>query len=137
LLLGLFLLLHKTKLGKAMRAVSLDAQTSSLQGINTTWVYLMSFVFGCALAGLAGAIIAPIYAITLAMGKNVLFIAMLTVVVGGIGSYKGAVLGGLIVGVMLSFGYQFLGGLSQVFLFITVIVILIFKPAGFFGELYD
>lgn len=137
LLIGLFLLLYKTRLGKSMRAVSLDALASSLQGINTTWVYLVAFILGCGLAGLAGAIIAPTYAITLEMGKNVLFIAMLTIVVGGIGSYKGTVLGGLIVGAVLSFGYHFFGGLSQVFLFIVVIVVLIFRPAGFFGERYD
>lgn len=134
LLLSLFALVYLTKLGKAMRAVSIDAEASSLYGVNTTRVYLTSFICGVALAGLAGAIIAPIYAIDIDMGSHVLFIAMLTVVAGGIGSYKGMLLGGLIVGGVLSFGYFYVGGLAETFLFIFVLGLLIFRPLGAFGK---
>jgi branched-chain amino acid transport system permease protein len=134
---GLYGLMFKTKLGKAMRAVAFDAEMSSLLGINTFRIYLVSFVVGCALAGIAGAIVAPVFSVTPDMGHAVVFTAFLVMIVGGIGSYKGAVLGGIMIGLVLSFGYQFLGGLAQVFLFIFVIVILIFRPGGILGEVHE
>lgn len=134
---GLYLLMFKTKLGKAMRAVSYDAEVSALQGINTFQVYLLSFAVGCALAGLAGAIVAPVFSVTPDMGHAIIFMAFLVMIIGGIGSYKGAILGGLIVGLMLSFGFQFFGGLAEVLLFIFVIVVLIFKPGGILGEIHE
>jgi branched-chain amino acid transport system permease protein len=135
--LALYLFMFHTKLGKIMRAVSEDADVSSLLGINSPMIYLLGFVLGCALVGFAGAIIAPIYAIIPDMGTNIIFIAMLVFVLGGIGSYKGAVAGGFAVGLLLSFGYQFFGGVSQVILFLCVLIFLIFRPGGILGEVHD
>lgn len=134
---ALYWLMFKTKLGKAMRAVSFDAEICSLLGINTFRIYLVSFAVGCALAGVAGAIVAPVFSVTPEMGHAVVFTAFLVMIIGGIGSYKGAVLGGIVIGLVLSFGFQFLGGLAQVFLFIFVIIILIFRPGGILGEVHD
>jgi branched-chain amino acid transport system permease protein len=136
-LAGLYLLMFKTKLGKSMRAVSLDAVTSSLQGINPSRTYLMGFAVGCGLCGIAGGMIAPVFAVTTEMGSQMLFVAFLVMLVGGIGSYKGATLGAIIVGLFLSFGYHFIGGLSELLLFIGAIILLIFKPGGILGELRD
>lgn len=134
---GLYLFMFRTKIGKAIRAVSFDAEVSSLLGINTFQVFLVCFAVGCALAGISGAIVAPVFSITPEMGQAIVFTAFLVMVVGGIGSYKGAVLGGVMVGLILSFGFQFIGGLSQVFLFIFVIVILTFRPSGILGEVHE
>lgn len=133
----LYFLMFKTKLGKSMRAVSFDAVASSLQGINPSRTYLAGFAVGCGVAGIAGGMIAPIFAVTADMGHHILFVALLVIIVGGLGSYKGAILGGIMVGLLLNFGYHFFGGLSELFLFIAVIIVLIFKPGGFLGEVLD
>jgi branched-chain amino acid transport system permease protein len=134
---GLYLLMFKTKLGKAMRAVSADSGAASLLGVNTFRIFLVCFAVGSALAGIAGGIIAPVFAVTPEMGTNMIFMAILVLIIGGIGSYKGTVLGGILIGLALSFGYQFFGGFSQVFIFILAIVILTFKPGGILGEARD
>ena len=136
-LAGLYFLMFKTKLGKSMRAVSLDAVTSSLQGINPSRTYLVGFAVGCGLCGIAGGMIAPVFAVTTEMGSHMLFVALLVMLLGGIGSYKGAILGAIIVGLFLSFGYHFIGGVSELLLFIGAIVLLIFKPGGILGEVRD
>jgi branched-chain amino acid transport system permease protein len=137
LCLLLYLLFFKTRLGKAMRAVSFDAEMSSLLGVNTFWVFIMSFGIGCALAGIAGAIIAPIFSVNPNMGNGIIATALMVMVVGGIGSYKGAIIGGIVVGQVLSFGYQFFGGISQPLLFTFVILLLILRPGGLFGEVHQ
>lgn len=136
-MLGLYLLMFKTKLGKSMRAVSLDSEVSSLQGINAHRTYLMGFAIGCCLAGLAGAMIAPVFAVTTDMGHLIIFTAMMVMLAGGIGSYRGAILGGIVIGLISSFGYYFIGGLYELLLFTAVIVILIFRPGGLLGEKLD
>jgi len=131
---GLSLFFFRTKLGKAMRAVSTDALASRLMGINSDRVYLASFALGASLAGIAGLLIAPIFAIDPQMGTEIIFMAMLVMVLGGIKSYKGAVLSGIAVGLAQSFGYQLVGVISHSLLFVAVIIFLIFRPGGFFGE---
>jgi branched-chain amino acid transport system permease protein len=129
--------MFKTKIGKAMRAVSFDAEVASLQGISSVKIFCISFSVGCALAGFAGAIVAPVFSITAEMGHGVIFMAFLVMVVGGIGSYKGAVIGAFTVGLILSFGFQFFGGVAQVLLFILAMILLIFRPGGMVGKAFD
>jgi len=136
-LFGLYLLMFKTKLGKAMRAVCFDSEAASLQGINTFLIFLVCFAVGSALAGLAGGVIAPVFSVTPTMGTEVIFLAFLVLLIGGLGSYKGTILGGILVGLALSFGFQFFGGLSQLLVFILAIVILAFRPGGILGEVFD
>lgn len=133
-MLGLYYLLMRTKLGKAMRAVKLDTEVAALQGINTTRVYGLTMAVGCALSGLAGGIIAPLFSITPAMGHAMLLKCFMVLIVGGLESMLGGVVGGLVIGMTLSFGYYFLGGLSEILLFSIIGVILVFKPGGLFGE---
>jgi branched-subunit amino acid ABC-type transport system permease component len=137
IVIGLFWFLFKTRLGKAMRAVSLDADVSSLLGINSYRVSLLSFIIGCAISGISGAMIAPIFAVHQAMGHQIFFLPVLIIMVGGIGSYKGAILGGLLVGLLYSFGYQFFGGLSRVFLFAAILVFIALRPGGLAGLTHD
>lgn len=132
--LGLNFLLQKTNIGRAMRAVSFRADVAALQGVNPTMTYLATMVVGCALAGFAGGIIAPVFAVSPEMGTIVLPV-LLVVMLGGIGSMLGAVLGGLILGMALSFGYYFIGsGLAQIMLFVVIGIILFVRPGGLFGE---
>lgn len=135
--LGLYLLMYKTRLGRAMRAVAFDAEVSSLLGVNPSVIYLTSFMLGCGLAGIAGATVAPVFSVTPTMGTHIILTSFMVMVVGGIGSYKGAILGGIIVGLASSFGYQFLGGFAQSLIFVLVIVLIVFRPGGLLGEVLD
>ena len=134
---GLYLLMFKTRIGMGMRAVAFDPETSSLQGVNTFQIYLVSFIVGCALSGVAGGIIAPVFSVTPAMGTHIIFIAFMVMVVGGMGSYKGAIVGGLLLGLMFSFGFQFFGGVAYVYVFVAVLLVIIFRPEGMLGEALD
>lgn len=133
-MLSLYYLLMRTKLGKAMRAVKLDNEVAALQGINTNRIYLIAFGTGCALAALAGGIIAPVFSITPSMGHALLLNCFMAIVVGGMQSMVGGIVGGLVVGLTLSFGMYYVGGLSEILLFAVIGIIIVFKPGGLFGE---
>ena len=133
-LLGLHVILQKTNVGRAMRAVSFNPETAALQGINSNAIYLLSMAIGCGLAGFSGGIMAPVFALYPEMGSITLLI-LLVVMLGGIGSMPGAILAGLILGVTLSFGQYFLGsGQAQILFFAVVGLILYFRPGGLLGE---
>jgi len=97
----------------------------------------MSFAFGCSLAGLAGALLVPIFSVSPIMGDQIIFMAMLVMVVGGVTSYRGGIVAGIVVGLALSFGYQFLGVIAHSLLFAAVMAFLVFRPTGFFGEVLE
>jgi branched-chain amino acid transport system permease protein len=132
---GLYLLMFNTKLGKVIRAVSYDAEPVAVQGVNTSHIFILCFALGSALAGFAGGVIAPIFGITPGMGEGIMNIAFLVLLVGGIGSYLGTILGGILIGLMMSFGFQYLGGISLLLIFTLVIMILVFRPGGLLGEI--
>jgi branched-chain amino acid transport system permease protein len=117
-----------------MRAVKRDKEVAALQGINTNRIYLLAFGTGCALAGLAGGIVAPVFSITPNMGHALLLNCFMALTVGGLESMVGGVIGGLLVGTVMSFGSFYLGGLSEILLFAVIGVVLFFKPEGLFGE---
>jgi branched-chain amino acid transport system permease protein len=131
---ALYVLLMRSKVGKAMRAVKLDREVAALQGINTNLIYLLAFVTGSALAGLAGGIVSPLFSVTPNMGHALLLNCFMALTVGGLESMVGGVVGGLVIGTVLSFGSFYLGGLSEILLFAVIGVILFFKPGGLFGE---
>lgn len=137
ILFCLYLFFYKTKFGKVLRAVSADAEASALLGITNRWYYTLGFILGCVLAGLAGAMVAPIFAVNHEMGNTVIFLACIVMTAGGIGSYRGAILGGLFVGMVLSFGYLYIGGFAHILLFILCLLLLIFKPGGLLGVPLD
>jgi branched-chain amino acid transport system permease protein len=130
----LFLFYAKTRLGRAMRAVSFLPETASLQGINTKGICLACVGIGTALASFAGGIIAPGYGIFPEMGDNIILNVLLIAMLGGIDSLIGAILGGLIVGLILSFGQYYLGASVQILLFIIIGVIIFFRPGGLLGS---
>jgi branched-chain amino acid transport system permease protein len=129
----LFLFYGRTGIGRAMRAVSFLPDVASLQGIDDKRICVISVGIGTALAGFAGAMIAPSYGIYPEMGHNVIVSVMLIAMLGGIDSLMGAVVGGIVVGLVLSFGQYFIGSYSQVVLFLVAGIILFFKPGGLLG----
>lgn len=126
--------LTRTKMGVAMRATNLDEDAAKLQGINTDRMYLMAIAMGSGLAGAAGAIVAPVLALSPEMGHAMLFNVLMVMILGGMQSALGAVLGGLILGLALSFGFHFLGGLSELATFFLIGLIVMCKPHGLFGR---
>jgi len=135
--LALFWIYERTRLGRAMRAVALDADVAALYGINPTRVYLLTMGIGCALAGLAGGLLAPAYNLSSGMGNNVIASVLLMTMLGGMDSLLGAVVGGLIVGQILSFGQYYTGQLSVVYLFLFIGLVIYFRPNGLLGRRTD
>ena len=129
-----FFIYEKMKIGRAMRAVSLNPEAATLQGVKTSMVYLATMGFGCALAGFGGGVMAPVYVIYPEMGSNIILSVLLVIMLGGMGSMVGAVLGGLVLGITLVFGQYFLGSMAQIFLFIVIGIIIFFRPGGLLGK---
>ncbi len=133
--IGLHLFLSRTMAGKSIRAVTQDKRAARAMGINVERTFLITFGLGAALAGMAGAMLTPIYSITPAVGGNFILAAFAVVVLGGLGSVWGAYIGGLIVGVVEAFaGYYIDPALKNAIWFIIFLAVLIVRPAGLFGQ---
>ncbi len=133
--IGLHLFLRHTMMGKSIRAVTQDKRAARVMGINVERTFLFTFGIGAALAGMAGALLTPIYSITPAVGGNFILAAFAVVVLGGLGSVWGAYIGGLIVGVVEAFaGYYIDPALKNAIWFIIFLVVLIVRPSGLLGQ---
>jgi len=135
-MLGLTLFIGKTMMGKAMRAIALDQDACRLMGVNVNKVIGLTFVVGSALAAVAGGMACIYYGnVQYTMGYIIGMKAFTSAVIGGIGSIPGAMLGGLVLGLLEAFGTQFLGSeWKDVFAFGILILILIFRPNGLLGR---
>ncbi len=135
LVLGLYLFINKTKMGAAMRAIEQDKEAAALQGVNVNVVNALAFGVGFALAAASGALMAPIFKLDPMMGEQPLLKAFIIIILGGLGSIPGAILGGLILGQIDSIVATLLG-LEPAFLlsFVFIILLLLFKPTGLFGH---
>jgi len=133
----LFLIYEKTSIGRSMRAVSYAPEGAALQGMNSTRIYLITMGLGTALAGFAGGAIAPAYSISPDMGANVVWTVMLMMMLGGMDSLLGAVVGGVVIGQVLSFGQYYIGSAVQIVVLVFVGVVLYFKPTGLLGRGID
>jgi branched-chain amino acid transport system permease protein len=132
-----FYVVMRTKVGRSMRTASFMPEIASLHGINSNRVYMVTLALATGTAGLAGALLAPVYGVQADMGNNVIWTVLLMMMVGGMDSLFGAVVGGLVIGEMLSFGLYYLGGITQVILFVFIGIILYLKPAGLLGKGVD
>ena len=141
---GLTYTVNKTRLGKAMRATSENPQLAGLMGINANSVIAATFVIGAALAGVAGVMVAANYSVAhFYMGFLPGLKAFTAAVLGGIGNIYGAMLGGLLLGMIESLGAGYLGQLTggflgshyqDIFAFAVLILVLTLRPSGLLGE---
>ena len=135
--LALFYIYERTKIGRCMRAVSVDPEVATMYGIKANSVYMLSLGLACTVAGLAGGILAPSYGISPSMGNNIYWTVSLMTMFGGCNSLPGAVVGGIVVGQILSFGQYLIGSYVQIVLFLVIFVVLYFRPYGLMGTRID
>jgi branched-chain amino acid transport system permease protein len=134
LCIGLGLLIQKTDLGKSIRAVAKERVGARLVGIDVDKIFATSYGIGLATLGAAACLLMPIFYVSPTIGHVFVLVAFTVVVLGGMGSFLGAVVGGLIVGLTESFGGLFLGeSLGQIGISLIFILILLLKPSGLFG----
>ena len=127
-------MMRATDLGSAIRAVAKEKQGARLMGIDVDHVYAMCFGIGLACLGAAACFLLPAYYVNPMVGSGFVLVAFTIVVLGGMGSFEGAFVGGLLIGVVESLGGLLLGeSLGQVGIFVIFIVVLMFRPQGFFG----
>lgn len=131
----LYVLVYRTKVGLAMRAIEEDEETARMLGVDADRVAALACAVGFALAALAGAFVAPIYSLNPGMGLEAILMSFLIIIVGGLGSITGTVLAGLLVGVLQSVGAVILGAeIAYGLVFVVMIVVLIVRPAGLLGR---
>jgi branched-chain amino acid transport system permease protein len=127
-------IVSRTDLGRAIRAVAKEKQGAKLMGIDVDHVYAMSFGIGLACLGAAACFLLPAYYVNPQVGGGFVLVAFTIVVLGGMGSFAGALIGGLLIGVVESLGGLFLGeSLGQIGIFAIFIAVLLFRPQGLFG----
>ncbi len=146
---GLFLLVQRTKTGMIIRAAASDREMAGAIGADVTLVSTLVFALGAALAGLAGLFAAPLLTVQIGMGDNILILALVIIVIGGLGSVRGAFLAALLVGLIDALGRAYLpnllrlilspvaassaaGALSSVIIYILLAFVLLVKPQGLF-----
>ncbi|MEN9417083.1 MAG: hypothetical protein RI988_703 [Pseudomonadota bacterium] len=130
----LLVIVSRTDLGRAIRAVAKEKQGARLMGIDVDHVYAMSFGIGLACLGAAACFLLPAYYVNPQVGSGFVLVAFTIVVLGGMGSFAGALVGGLLIGVVESLCGLFLGeSLGQIGIFAIFIAVLLFRPQGLFG----
>ena len=132
--LALYVVLARTRLGMMIRAGASNREMVQAMGINIKFLYRVVFAFGVALAVLAGMIAAPVSSVYPNMGGQVLIISFVVVVIGGIGSVRGALLASLLVGLVDTFGKVFFPQAAGVLVYLLMAIILLWKPEGLFRQ---
>ena len=135
LMLALFVFIYKTKVGAALRATSLDADAARLMGINVERVRLLTFALSAALAATAGTLIGVYYrSVVFNMGYGVVIKAFVVAILGGMGNIVGAMLGGLMMGLIECFGAAYISsGWKDAFVYVVLVLVLLFRPNGLLG----
>jgi branched-chain amino acid transport system permease protein len=132
-LVALYVVLYRTRIGLIVRAGIEDSMTVDSLGIDVYRIFALVFGIGAMAAGFAGIVDAPVVSITPNVGEAILVQAFVVIVIGGVGSFPGAVLGGLIAGEIISITSMFNPGYAYVMLFVAMTVVLVFRPRGLLG----
>lgn len=132
--LGLWGFIYRTRFGVILRATSQDRRMASALGVNVGRVYIQAFAIGCFMAGLGGAVVVPAQAAVLGMGIDALILSFVVVVIGGLGSLEGALVGALIVGFVRTAGIQFFAEIELAVLYLIAAAVLLTRPTGLFGR---
>ncbi len=132
---ALHVFISKTKSGKAMRAVAQDQEAAMVQGINISYIFSLAMGIGCALAAAGGALVGPIFYVNPYMGVAPIMKAFVVIILGGIGSLPGAVVGGFVIAMTESLVTTYVGAhAATIVIFLFLIAVLIVKPSGIFGN---
>ena len=146
---GLYLLISRTRIGMRIRAGENDREMIGALGVNISALYTFVFAVGAALAGLAGALVGALQSVEVGMGEPVLILAFVVIVIGGIGSIKGALIGAMLVGIVDTLGRVFLpsvfqwfmepsaaasmgSALASILIYLLMAIVLAIKPKGLF-----
>ena len=132
--LGIGAFLQKTRFGRILRATAENREMSQALGVNVRWVYASVFTLGTVLGTVGGALVVPTAAASLDMPVELVVEAFAVVVIGGLGSMRGALVGALIVGLMRALAIRYYAELEMLAIYLVVIAILIARPAGLFGK---
>jgi branched-chain amino acid transport system permease protein len=131
---GLWAFVYRTQFGVVLRATSQNMRMASALGVNVNRVYVQAFTLGCFMAGLGGAIVVPQQGAVLGMGVDALILAFVVVVIGGLGSLEGALVGALMVGIVREAGITFFPEIELAVLYLMAAIVLLVRPAGLFGR---
>jgi branched-chain amino acid transport system permease protein len=135
LIVGSHLLIQKTRIGRAMRATFQDTDMARLAGVDVDKVYMFTFGFGAALAGASGALLGAVFWVYPAMGDLAALKSFAVVIMGGLGNFLGAIVGGLLLGVSESLGAGYISsGYKDAIGFVLIILLLLWRPQGLFGK---
>ena len=135
LIVGTHLLIHRTRLGKAMRSTFQDRETAALMGVNIDAIHTATFALGSGLAAAAGALLGPVFVLVPGMGDMAAPKSFAIVILGGLGSFMGATLGGFLLALVEELGAGYISsGYRDGMGFLIIIVVLIFKPTGLFAR---
>ncbi len=126
--------IYRTRFGVVLRATSQNMRMASALGVNVNRVYVQAFTLGCLMAGLGGAIIVPSQSAVLGMGVDALILSFIVVVIGGLGSLEGALIGALIVGIVREAGIALFPEIELAVLYVMATIVLLVRPAGLFGR---
>jgi branched-chain amino acid transport system permease protein len=133
--IGLWLLLDKTRLGVMIRASVDDMQMARAIGIPASRLFTIVFCLGAALAGIGGVIAAPILSVYPGLDADMLPLALVVVILGGLGSLAGAFIGSFLIGFIYTFGQVLVPDLAYIILFLPMVIILAARPRGLFGRI--
>jgi branched-chain amino acid transport system permease protein len=137
LLVGLWAFMQFTPFGRILRAGSRDPEMVGLLGIRLPRVLTAVFGLGCALAGIAGVLAAPLWTVIPSMSENAIMPAFVVVTIGGLGSFSGAVIAGLLVGVVTALTIQFQPDAANAMMYVFMAVVLLLRPRGLLGERWE
>jgi branched-chain amino acid transport system permease protein len=132
--LGLWWFIYRTRFGVILRATSQDRRMAAALGLDVGRVYVQAFAIGCFMAGIGGAVVVPAQAAVLGMGVDALILAFVVVVIGGLGSLEGALVGALIVSFVRTAGIQFFPEIELAVLYLIATAVLLVRPTGLFGR---
>lgn len=129
----LWLFLRTTRYGIIIRAAIADTETVESMGYNKTRIYSFLFALGAVYAAIAGVLISPLFGVSPGMGSEIIITVFIIVIVGGLGSFKGTIVSGMLIGILLAFGRIYVPTVSEAIPFLLMSAVLLYRPRGLFG----
>jgi branched-chain amino acid transport system permease protein len=134
LIAALWFFLERTTMGKIVRAGIQDSVMVGILGVNTKALFTLVFGLGAFLAGLAGVLSAPMSGIMPTMGDNIVMPSFIVIILGGVGSFYGSIVGGLLLGIIVAMCIQFVPAVAELSMYLVMAIVLLVRPRGLFGE---